>query len=222
MDILEAIDARHSVRRYDGIPISDADAEALLCEIAECNRESGLNIQLVRGEEKAFGGRMAHYGEFSGVRDYIVLIGRRGADLGEKCGYYGERLVLLAQTLGLNTCWVGLTYSKVRSSYTVRKGEKLLLVIAVGHGETAGRARKSKTREQVSRAEGAPPDWFTRGVDAALKAPTALNQQKFMFTLRGNMVTATTSPGFFVKTDLGIAKLHFELGAGKENFTWAE
>ena len=208
MDILEAIDARHSVRRYDGIPISDADAEALLHEIAECNRESGLNIQLVRGEEKAFGGRMAHYGEFSGVRDYIVLIGRRGADLGEKCGYYGERLVLLAQTLGLNTCWVGLTYSKVRSSYTVRKGEKLLLVIAVGHGETAGRARKSKTREQVSRAEG--------------KAPTALNQQKFMFTLRGDKVTATTSPGFFVKTDLGIAKLHFELGAGKENFTWAK
>ena len=56
MDIPEAIDARHSVRRYDGIPISDADAEALLCEIAECNRESGLNIQLVRGEEKLSAG----------------------------------------------------------------------------------------------------------------------------------------------------------------------
>ena len=222
MTLEEAVYARHSVRSYTGEALAKEAAFGLEEEIGKCNKEGGLSIRLVQNEPKAFKSFLAKYGKFSGVTSYIVLAGEQAEDLGERAGYYGERLVLLAQTLGLNTCWVGLTYSKVRSSYTVRKGEKLLLVIAVGHGETAGRARKSKTREQVSRAEGTPPDWFTRGVDAALKAPTALNQQKFMFTLRGDEVTATTSPGFFVKTDLGIAKLHFELGAGKENFTWAK
>jgi hypothetical protein len=46
-------------------------------------------------------------------RGEIVLHGRlirkKSDDLDEKVGYWGEQLVLLAQTLGLNTCWVGLS-----------------------------------------------------------------------------------------------------------------
>ena len=69
--------------------------------------------------------------------------------------------------------------------------------------------------------QGPAPDWFLRGVDAALLAPTAMNQQKFMFRLENGRVSARAGLGFYSKVDLGIAKYHFELGAGKANFQWA-
>ena len=65
------------------------------------------------------------------------------------------------------------------------------------------------------------PEWFRRGVQAALLAPTAMNQQKFTFTLQGDTVSAKAGTGFYSKVDLGIAKYHFEIGAGTENFRWA-
>ena len=64
-------------------------------KIEECNKESGLHIQLVEDEPKAFAGMMAHYGKFSGVTNYIALVGKKGADLEEKCGYYGEKLTVV-------------------------------------------------------------------------------------------------------------------------------
>lgn len=221
MEWMETMKARHSVRQYQEKPLAAEAAAALRAELDACNRESGLHMQLVTDEPKAFAGFMARYGKFSGVGNYIALVGPKAADTEEKCGYYGERLVLLAQRLGLNTCWVGLTYSKVKSAYTVGSGEKLYAVIAVGYGATQGAAHKSKPADEVAQAAGEAPDWFRRGVEAALLAPTAMNQQKFRFQLEGNKVAAQAGSGFYTKMDLGIAKYHFELGAGKENFAWA-
>ena len=109
---IEAMKERQSVRQYEDRPLDQSAVAALQEEISACNREGGLHIQLVMNEPKAFDGFMAHYGKFSGVRNYIAMIGKKGPDLEEKCGYYGERLVLKAQQLGLNTCWVAMTYSK--------------------------------------------------------------------------------------------------------------
>ena len=136
----------------------------------------------------------------------MALRGRKGNDLEEKCGYDGEKIVLYAQTLGLNTGWVGLTYSKVKSACQSDPGEKLCLVIAIGYGQTQGVSHNSKPREKVMNAEAAPQDWCLRGIDAALLAPTAMNQQKFTFTCKGNLVSAKAGLGFYSKTDLGIVK----------------
>lgn len=221
MDLLEAIHARHSVRQYTGKPLDAAAAAALQREIEACNRESGLHIQLITDEPRAFDGFLAHYGKFSGVRNYLALVGKKGPDLEEKCGYYGERLVLLAQQLGLNTCWVALTYSKVKNAFAAERGEKLCIVISLGYGTTQGTARRSKSPDEVMWTEEAVPDWFRSGIDAALLAPTAVNQQKFLFTLKDGRVSAQAGLGFYTKIDLGIVKYHFEAGAGKENFQWA-
>ena len=222
MNVMEAMTARHSVRQYEDKAIEPEKLAALEQEITACNQEGGLHIQLGKDEPKAFDGFMAHYGKFSGVRNYIALIGPKGADLDEKCGYYGERLVLLAQMLGLNTCWVAMTYSKIKTAFTVDAGEKLCVVIALGYGKTQGTGHgKSKTFEEVTKTTGEVPAWFRSGVEAALLAPTAMNQQKFLLTLNANQVTAKAGAGFYSKVDLGIVKYHFELGAGKENFTWA-
>ena len=219
MELMEAIKERHSVRAYNDAAIEPEKKQILIDKIDKINKESGLHIQLVSDEPKAFDGFMAHYGKFSGVTDYFALVGRKSPDLSEKCGYYGEQLVLLAQQLGLNTCWVAMTYSKIKTAYKVGEGEKLAIVIALGYGATQGVSHKSKSAAQVSQAD-EPAGWFSNGVEAALLAPTAMNQQKFRFEKKGSKVSASAGTGFYSKIDLGIAKLHFEIGAGPENFTW--
>ena len=88
-------------------------------------------------------------------------------------------------------------------------------------GQSQGAGHKIKTVDQVSQCDGPMPDWFRRGVEAALLAPTAINQQKFIFTLHeGNRVEARARWGFYEIIDLGIVKYHFEVAAGKDNFTW--
>lgn len=169
-------------------------------------------------ENEAFSSFMAHYGKFSGVKNYIALVAGKGRD--EDVGYYGEKIVLHLTELGLSSCWVALTYKKVKSAYRMNKGEKLYLVIAFGYSDEKGCEHKSKTREAVMSAEN-PPSWFLAGIDAALLAPTAINQQKFKFSLiDGNKVKAECSPAFYSRIGLGIAKYHFEVGAGKENFNF--
>lgn len=214
MDLKEAMQARHSVRQYKNKPLDQETIKTLQAEITECNQESGLHIQLVTNEPKAFDGFMAHYGKFSGVTNYIAMIGKKDG-LDEKCGYYGERLVLLAQQLGLNTCWVAMSYSKIKTAFVVEQGEKLCVVIALGYGETQGVPHKSKSVDDVVKVEGEMPDWFQRGIEAALLAPTAMNQQKFLFTLKENQVSVKPGMGFYTKVDLGIVKYHFEAGSGR-------
>jgi nitroreductase len=226
MTLQEAITARHSVRKYIDKEIPADIVTVLQDKIAEYNKVGNLNIQLVLNETRAFTG-MLSYGSFSGVRNYFVMVGKKGADLDERVGYYGEQLVLLAQTLGLNTCWVGLSYRKVPEAYNVGKDEKLACMIALGYGETEGVSHKIKTVEQVSNASDITPSWFKKGVEAALLAPTAVNQQKFSFKYVGmsnNRHQVRAKKGFsmigYTQIDLGIAKYHFEIGAGKDNLEW--
>lgn len=221
MDIQEVMASRHSVRNYDSRPIGEDKINQLKSLIDEVNAESGLHIQLVSEEPRAFDSALAHYGKFSGVRNYIALVGKKGSALEEKSGYYGEKIVLKTQSMGLNTCWVGLTFKKVPEAVCIGKGEKLVCVIALGYGLTQGVAHKVKAFESVAKTAGSVPEWFRQGVEAALLAPTAMNQQKFAFELKdGNVVQARSELGFFTKVDLGIVKLHFELGAGPDNFAW--
>ena len=133
MTIEEAIKVRHSVRAYKELPLAENIVKALKEQIALLNREGKLHIQLILNEPKAFLGTMAKYGKFRNVSNYIVMAGKKADDLDERVGYYGEHLVLLAQTLGLNTCWVGLSYSKVTGTYVLDEGEKLACYIALGH-----------------------------------------------------------------------------------------
>ena len=218
MELMEAIRSRHSVRQYTDQPIPPETLAALAAEVSRCNEAGGLHIQLVHDEPETFRGVLAHYGKFRGVRNYLALVGPKGAD--EKLGYYGERLALEAVRLGLDTCWVALTFRKGKCPVAVAPGEKLVCVVALGYGETHGVPHQSKSLSEVCRAEGDLPEWFRSGVEAALLAPTATNQQKFLLTLSGDRVKAESTGGFYARVDLGIVKYHFEVGAGQDHFTW--
>lgn len=161
---------------------------------------------------------MAHYGKFSGVQNYIALVGEKSADFDEKSGYYGERIALKAQMLGLNTCWVAMTFSKgaAKKAIEINSGEKLGCILALGYGETQGNPHKSKPIAELCNYTEDMPTWFKKGMEAAMLAPTASNQQKFMFTLSNGTVKAEATGGFYSKVDLGIVKYHFEIGSGRK------
>ena len=226
MTIQEAIEARHSVRKYIDKDIPANIIAALQDKIVECNKVGNLNIQLVLNETKAFTG-MLSYGQFSGVKNYLVMVGKKERNLDERIGYYGEQIVLLAQTLGLNTCWVGISYRKVPEAYNVGKDEKLACMIALGYGETQGVSHKIKSVQQVSNACDLTPAWFQKGVEAALLAPTAINQQKFSFEYMGmkdNRHIVKANKGFslvgYTQMDLGITKYNFEIGSSEQLINW--
>ena len=224
MKTIQAIWARHSVRKYLDKPIEADKAVELQAAIDHINQETGLNIQLMLEEPKAFSGMfISTYGQFSGVRNYFVMAGPKGEATEEKIGYYGEELVLLAQKLGLNTCWVGLTYKKIPGTFTLREQDIVHCVIALGYGENQGRQHPLRRMQKFAKSDGPLPDWFWNGLEAAILAPTAVNQQKFKFILHGlDLVEARAlfSPWGYTHIDLGIVKYHFEIGAGKGNFRW--
>lgn len=219
MEIMDIIRARHSVRQYTDKIISDDIREQLDAYAAQLNEFGGLNMQIIYDEPECFNTRLAHYGNFEHAVNYIAMVAKKAPDAEERCGYYGEKLVLKAQELGLNTCWAALTHGK--SKAVVEKGEKEYIVIALGYGKTQGMPRRSKSAEAVSNIDNNSPQWFRKGIEAVLFAPTAVNQQKFRFELDGRKVSAKAGKiGTCLQIDLGIAKCHFELGAGKDNFEW--
>ena len=232
MTLQEAIQVRHSVRQYLDKPIEAEKIAQLQALIEQSNKAAGLHMQLVTNEPKAFSEGRAKYGKFSGISNYIAMICKKGDDT--TLGYYGEQVVLLAQTLGLNTCWVGLTFSKQPDSYELRSDEHLMCLVPVGYGANRGVPHpKKKTINDVSgdkRTKGKEqglPAWFINGVEAALLAPTAVNQQLFRFVLHDDnkveakMAFSLTNGLGYAPIDLGIVKCHFEIAAGKENFVWA-
>lgn len=215
MELIEVMKSRHSVRQYQDKPIEEEKKAILDTLIAEINQENNLHIQAIYDEPKCFDSFMAHYGKFSGVKNYIALIKKKSDPLDETLGYQGERIVLKAQELGLNTCFVALTHGK--SKAVIQKGEKLVCLIALGYGVTQGVSHQSKPIEKASNAKKDSPSWFLEGVKAALLAPTAMNLQKFHFELQEDgQVKRSTKGGFYTKFDLGIANCHFEMISGKK------
>lgn len=212
MTEVEAIRARHSVRAYLPKPIEPEKAEKLEAFLETCNRESGLHLQLLRDAGGTFDRLLSKAMGLNSAPSVIACVGPDGADLEERIGYYGEKAVLYAQQLGLNTCWAG-TFQAKNVPAVIQSGERLVIVIAIGYGATQGKAHRSKAIEEVTNVQGEMPQWFRKGVELALLAPTAINQQKFRFCLDAEgKVTVLDQKGPFSKVDLGIVKCHFEIG----------
>ena len=216
MDIREAIKARHSVRKYKDIPVGKAEATRLQRVIDKCNQESELNIQLIQNDPECFKTFLNNYGWFKNVNNYIAIVGNKSvSDLDERAGYYGQKIVLEAQMLGLNTCWVAGTYSKGKCSADIESGEKIVCVIAIGYGETQGTERKSKPMEKLCSVKKEDmPAWFKNGMIAAKLAPTAINQQRFFIDIDGENAVIKAQKFPMANIDKGIVRYNFEAASG--------
>ena len=218
MDIKSMIKERHSVRQFTGKTISDELRDRIQELVIKCNAESGLSIQAIYDDPECFQTLLAHYGKFKNAVNYIALVGDASMErLDEQCGYYGEKIVLELQDMGLRSCWVGGSYGKGKCKADAAKNEKIVCVIAFGYGENEGVKHRSKPVNKLCNVkEEDMPSWFRNGMVAAMMAPTAINQQKFYITLDGNKVRIKAKVGPFSKVDLGIVRYHFEAVTGRK------
>ena len=210
MNTLEAIRQRHSVREYVPEPLEPTVVSQLQELVDATAQESGLNIQLVQNNPEAFD-IIASFGVIHGCSTCIAFVANKRTQ-DEAIGYWGQHIVLEAQKMGLNTCWVGM-FSRKKCRAAVPAGMSVRVVIAIGKGKTAGGPRKSKSASDVVVvAEGATkPAWFDECVEAALLAPTAMNRQAFTITLDASGEVTFSAPGKgFTSLDAGIVRRNFE------------
>ncbi len=220
MTVYEAMEKRHTVRSYQNTAIEGETLAELTELIAELNQKGGLHMQLVNGRENAFDDFIIHYGKWTGVTNYIAMVGEDREDLDERLGYYGEQIVLWAQMYGLRTGWLDTQPKNETNAFEIGEGERHVLSLAIGYSETDGKGPKAAKIEDLSVVEGEAPEWFYEGMKYAALAPTAGNQRLFRIKWDGEGVSISSVPGFLEKVDLGIAKYHFELGAGKAHDIW--
>lgn len=225
MITVETIRERHSVREYDGKPLSRAEFDALGAVVRECTRESSLDIQLVGDNPEVFN-VIARFGLIRGCRTHAAFVvddGKaRGVAADEAIGYWGQKIVLAAQDMGLNTCWCALC-SRRKSRAVVAPGKKIRLIIAVGHGKTQGFTRKTKSVEALSSVECVKaPAWFAAAMEAAQLAPTAMNNQNFKITLLsdGKTVRIDAPQSGLNVIDEGIVRCNFEVAANEAGADW--
>lgn len=225
MITVETIRERHSVREYDGKPLSRAEFDALGAVVEECARESGLDIQLVGDNPEVFN-VIARFGLIRGCRTHVAFVvddaKARGVAADEAIGYWGQKIVLAAQDMELNTCWCALC-SRKKSCAVVAPGKKIRLIIAVGHGKTQGFSRKTKSVEALSSVECAKePAWFAAAMEAAQLAPTAMNNQNFKITLLsdGKTVRIDAPQSGLNVIDEGIVRCNFEIAANEAGADW--
>ena len=214
MSEIDAIRERHSVRTYDPVKIEKGKIEKILGKIDEINKEGNLSFKFLEDAGNTYNRLTNKVLGLGSAPSVIICAGKENTKdpLEERVGYYGEKLVLFIQELGLNTCWTGI-FNKEEVSKHVDKDDHLVLCIAVGYGQTQGKPHKSKRPDQVTSGKGEKPYWFNKGVEMALLAPTAMNQQRFEIRYNEDgSVTFIDKGGPFSKVDLGIVRYHFEIG----------
>lgn len=228
MTLFEAVSSRTSCREFTPEPLSPVQCQQLGKAIEQCSHRSGLHFALIRDDPQPFTAFAKASGQIKGARNYLLLSGPAGdPELEEKCGYFGEEVVLTAAAMGLGTCWVGGTYDKSCCLRHLREGDDLVCIVAVG--TPAPLQKRKKERPHKSFEDLAPecedaPEWFSGGIDAVRQAPSALNRQGYVFSYRkdGAVRIRLSGAGSFALVDLGIAKRHFELGAHGGEWSWGD
>lgn len=223
LSLIEATKYRISRRSYDGRPLTTEDEKVLMEVIEKLNNESGLCMKLCVGEKKAFSELRKTYGMFSGVSNYIILAGKDDTDTAEKLGYYGEKAALTAVAMGLGTCFVGATFDKDVVHKELPPDMRMYGVISIGYVSAESAKEKllrsairigKRTAKDIVFMSSDAPEWFHKGIECALSAPSARNKFPTKFTWDSEKVTASVDGEYmYRRMDLGIAKLHFELGA---------
>ena len=221
MTLRQAIDNRISRRTFNNEPLNNEQSEILQNAIETVNEKYNLHIQLVIGNSSVFDKMSKSYGMFSGVQNYIAMIGKTtDENVMEKTGLAGEEIVLTATCIGLGTCWVGGTFDKKSCKCKLNEDEDIFCVIAVGENpdkqtfkERIIRSaihRSTKKIDELITSDVKLPEWIIECMEAVQKAPSAINKQPVKFVYKNGILTASVdNAANYQGIDLGIAKFHF-------------
>ncbi len=170
MDIFEAIEKRHSVRKYDASRDVTPEMVEKLLKYA-CLAPSAGNVQpwrffVVRNREIKEALARAALGQYFIAEAPVAIV--VCADLSAHAGAYGgrgvelysiqdtaaaiENILLAATALGLGTCWVG-AFSEEAAARVLRLERNIrpLAIIPVGYPSRAGTQPRKMTHERLTR-----------------------------------------------------------------------
>lgn len=247
--LIDAINIRTATRKFDNEPMSEDQARQLIMTLDAVNLLSGLNLQLIQGHEEVFEEANASQ-HFTNAKDFLAVVGPKNTTEGlERAGFYAERMVLTATLRGLGSCWVAGSWNRARAQECchIQANEQLYLGVAIGRPndymnhlstvyerltEIQQTHRTTKSFEEFiapvhEKNRSKLPQWFVHGVEAAMKAPSAMNRQPITFsyspdddTASAHLDSTINDPMQYV--DLGIAKLHFQIGANQGTWGWSD
>jgi nitroreductase len=194
-------------------------------------------------EGRLFTGLVGGYGKVTGTPLAAAFVGRHpGGDVPEDvqsaAGYLGEAFILEATRLGLGTCWVAGSFDGTVAGELadLAHDEHVVAVTPLGYPtpQQAGGERvirtmvKASARTSVEKLaagilDGSWPQWAVTAVHAARLAPSGANRQPWRFRLEGGTLVLGRAEKLYwtAPIDLGIARLHVELGARHEGVTGA-
>lgn len=229
---LDDLRLRHSVRAYQSVPLSEAQTRSLRAAITDVNtHEAGMHFQLVEDDPEPFRGFSRSYGMIKGARHYIAaVVDRSYPDYMERAGYFGMELVMRAVCMGLDTCFVGGTYSRQHISARVRAGEDLLFLILVGNGSEKGSTVMGSLGKKIARGHKRPVEDFldtplpaenvrelfpkiADALDAVSWAPSSLGKQPVTVHINPDGVLSMSVPDKKPAQliDLGIAMFSLQI-----------
>ncbi len=213
-----AIRKRISVRKYSGDPTKEEFD--LLKEAAECL--SCENARIVVGKKSGIFDPVIGKAIY-GTNTFAAVISGGGDDDEYLAGTVGEAFVLECTSMGLGTCWLGLSFNHgtANSCIKLKNGrEKIRCLISIGHySEHPKNKRSRKTIYNLTgmreNAYEKLPEWQKCAVEAGRLAPSARNVQPWEFdVLKDSIQVACVSRNFgYGALDCGIAMLHIEVGA---------
>ncbi|MDE6299113.1 MAG: nitroreductase family protein [Muribaculaceae bacterium] len=234
-DKLELLKRRSSVRAFSDVALSKEEITKLKAEITMINtHQQGFRFQLITNDPDPMKGFSASYGVFRNPRNYMAaVVDPSTPHAYERAGYFAEKFVIKAVSLGLGTCFVGGTFNEKQVKAQMRAGEKILFIILVGKsGEKEKLAARLMAkmvhlkkmdadsfflpRESVDDAKRKFPI-LQAGLEAVSCAPSALNKRPVRIFV-DRVVDKETLCAKVAEND---PKLLIDLGIAKYNFNFA-
>ncbi len=217
---------RYSCRTFDGKGVEKEKLDILKNKIEKINSELkeirfGIIDKRILKSKNFFS--RGTYGMFKGDIFYIVGAMKKNIPYGwEKFGFYMENLLMLAEDINLNTCWIGGVFDRkgFGSEIDVKDDEIVPAIVPIGYA-----AEKRTLRDKIVRwsAKGDKrknsEDLFFFGdfstpisldnrkelkeiLENVRLAPSASNKQPWRFLFHSN-----NKLDFFIKRDKIYAKL---------------
>ena len=231
-----AISSRHSVRTFTDHPVERRALAALrgFCEALPA-REVARIVVLDEVPSSLFTGVLiGSYGRVIGAQSAFLVVGDlRNPVVQVSMGYLGEAVVLQAVSTGLGTCWIAGSFKRgvAAGLAELDSNERVFAISPLGYPKQRPRRGERLLKAAVGAHRRRPineigpgleagdwPDWAAEGVRLARIAPSAANRQPWKFDLRGDSVTVSVvekgvEGSISRLLDIGIAMLHFEVGA---------
>lgn len=229
---------RKSIRSYTLESVSESTIKTLKSEATYINtHEAGLNFNVCQDNESAFKGLIKSYGMFKNVRNYLAaIIDPTFPYAEERAGFFAQQWLMMAQSMGLGTCFVGATFSKKDVQVRMEVYEKLAFVVSFGYSDERHTSVLAKFTSTLLHSHAKNPRDFFNGdeteyeyarehlpwLDTALLAvscaPSSMNKQPVRLKFDKNngvgTIRAFTIDPSKYKIELGISKFNISYAVG--------